>query len=84
MAAGLVQVNVAQDPTFGKDRQGMLGRTWEQEELEERRGECLNYIRNLYRFFEETILADGRGHGWVMLKVGGALFPWICEVVSRC
>lgn len=64
IAAGLVPVDAAQDPTVKKDRQGMLGRTWDREELEEGRGECLNYIRNLYNFFETTILADGRE--WVL------------------
>ncbi|KAF2822895.1 hypothetical protein CC86DRAFT_299529 [Ophiobolus disseminans] len=64
IAGGLVPVDVAQDPTFKKDRQGMLGRTWEKEELEEGRGECLNYVRNLYDFFETTILANGRE--WVL------------------
>jgi hypothetical protein len=63
-AAGLVPVEAAQNPTFKKDRQGMLGRTWEKEELEEGRGECLNYIRNIFDFLETTILADGRE--WVL------------------
>lgn len=63
-AAGLVPVGVAQDPTFKKDRQGMLGRTWEKVELEEGRGECLSYVRNLFRFLEDTVLKDGRK--WVL------------------
>jgi glutathione S-transferase len=64
MAAGLVPVEMAQDPTFNKDRQGMLGRTWTREELEGGRGECLNYIRNMFDFYETTILEDGRK--WVL------------------
>lgn len=64
MAAGLVPTEKAQDPTFKKDRQGMLGRTWDIEELEEGKSECLNYIRNLLSFFEMTILADGRK--WIL------------------
>ncbi|KAF1915838.1 hypothetical protein BDU57DRAFT_515600 [Ampelomyces quisqualis] len=71
MAGGLVPVDVAQDPTFKKDRQGMLGRTWEQEELEEGRGECLNYIRNLFDFYESTIFEDGRH--WVLGSQGPKL-----------
>lgn len=64
MAAGLVPVDMAQDPTFLKDRQGMLGRTWSREELEGGRGECMNYIRNLFTFYETTIFEDGRK--WVL------------------
>jgi len=62
--AGLVPVDMAQDPTFTKDRQGMLGKIWSREELEEGRGECLNYVMNLFGFLEETVLADGRE--WVL------------------
>jgi glutathione S-transferase len=64
MAAGLVPVDVAQNPTFKKDRQGMLGKTWERKELEEGRGESLNYIRNMFEMLETTIFADGRE--WVL------------------
>jgi hypothetical protein len=64
MAAGLVPVDVAQNPTFKKDRQGMLGKTWDREELEEGRGESLNYIRNMFDMLETTIFADGRK--WVL------------------
>jgi len=84
IAAGLVSVDVAQDPRFKEDMQGMLGRTWVRGGLEEKRGECLDCIRNLYRSFEETILADGRGRGWLILKVSGVFFPLIFEVVPRC
>jgi hypothetical protein len=71
MAGGLVPVDVAQDPTFKKDRQGMLGRTWDKEELEEGRGECLNYIQNLFHFYESTIFEDGRH--WILGKEGPKL-----------
>jgi hypothetical protein len=71
MAGGLVPVDVAQDPTFKKDRQGMLGRTWDKEELEEGRGECLNYIRNLFGFYESTIFEDGRD--WILGSDGPKL-----------
>jgi hypothetical protein len=64
MAGGLVPVEVAQDPKFKNDRQGMMGRTWSREELDEGRGECLNYVRNLFGFFESTIFEDGRK--WVL------------------
>jgi hypothetical protein len=70
-AAGLVPVDVAQDPKFLKDRQGMLGRTWSREELDEGRGECLTYIKNLYDLFETTILADGRE--WILGSEGPKL-----------
>jgi hypothetical protein len=64
MAAGLVPVEVVQDEAFRQDRQGMMGRTWSREELDEGRGECLNYMRNLFAFFEDTIFEDGRE--WVL------------------
>lgn len=59
-AAGLVPVEVVEDPTFNKDRQGFLGRNWSRKELEEGRGETLVFLRNLYGLFEETVLSDGR------------------------
>jgi hypothetical protein len=71
MAAGLVPVEMAQDPTFNKDRQGMLNRNWSREELEDGRGECLNYIRNLFDFYETTILEDGRD--WILGNEGPKL-----------
>jgi hypothetical protein len=71
MAAGLVPVEMAQDPTFNKDRQGMLNRNWSREELEDGRGECLNYIRNLFDFYETTILDDGRD--WILGNEGPKL-----------
>jgi hypothetical protein len=64
MAAGLVPVDVAQDPTFKEDRKGMLGKTWEREELEEGRGECLNFVRDLFGFLERTVFEDGRD--WIL------------------
>ncbi|KAH7081390.1 hypothetical protein BKA63DRAFT_207414 [Paraphoma chrysanthemicola] len=70
-AAGLVPVDVAQNPTFLKDRQGMLGRNWSKQELEEGRGECLTYIRNLFDLFETSILADGRE--WMLGSEGPKL-----------
>ncbi|KAF2030913.1 hypothetical protein EK21DRAFT_100055 [Setomelanomma holmii] len=70
-AAGLVPVDVAQDPNFNKDRQGMLGRNWSKEELDEGRGECLTYVRNLFNLFESTILADGRD--WILGSEGPKL-----------
>jgi glutathione S-transferase len=70
-AAGLVPVDVAQDPKVLKDRQGMLGRTWSREELDEGRGECLTYIKNLYDLVETTILADGRE--WILGSEGPKL-----------
>ncbi|KAH4959249.1 hypothetical protein HBI81_192100 [Parastagonospora nodorum] len=71
MAAGLVPVKMAHEPTFFKDRQGMLGRNWSKEELEGGYAECLNYIRNMVSFFEETIMADGRS--WVFGEEGPKL-----------
>jgi hypothetical protein len=78
MAAGLVPVEMAQDPTFLKDRQGMLGRNWSKEELEGGYGECLNYIRNMFSFLETTVLEDGRewvlgGEGPKMADIEGTL-----------
>jgi hypothetical protein len=64
MAAGLVPVDVAQDPTFKEDRKGLLGKTWEREELEEGRGECLNFVRDLFGFLERTVFEDGRD--WIL------------------
>jgi glutathione S-transferase len=76
MAAGLVPVDVAQDPTFKKDRKGMLGKTWEREELDEGRAESVNYIRSLFGLLEGTVLSDGRewmlgGEGPKMADVEG-------------
>jgi hypothetical protein len=71
IAAGLVPVEMAQDPAFNKDRQGLLNRNWSREELEEGKGECLNYIRNLYNFYETTILEDGRD--WILGSEGPKL-----------
>jgi glutathione S-transferase len=64
MAGGLVPLEVVQDEAFRRDRQGMMGRSWSREELTEGRGECLNYMRNLFAFFENTIFEDGRE--WVL------------------
>jgi hypothetical protein len=77
-AGGLVPVDVALDPTFNKDRQGMLGRSWSREELEEGRGECLNYIRNLFDLFETTILEDGRD--WILGSEG----PKLADIEGEC
>lgn len=74
MAAGLIDVDVAQDPTFNKDRQGMLGRSWSKEELEKGRGECLNYVRNLFHLLE-GVLGDGRS--WVL---GNGEGPGLADV----
>jgi glutathione S-transferase len=71
IAAGLVPVEMAQDPAFNKDRQGLLNRNWSRQELEEGKGECLNYIRNLYAFYETTILEDGRD--WILGNEGPKL-----------
>lgn len=76
MAGGLVPVDVAQEPTFNKDRQGMLGRTWSKEELEEGRGECLNYIKNVFQMLEK-ILADGRS--WVL----GSQEPKLADIHGK-
>lgn len=78
MAAGLVPVDVAADPTFLADRQGMLGRSWSKEELEEGRGECLNYVRGLFDLFETTVLADGRE--WVL----GSHGPKLADIEGEC
>jgi glutathione S-transferase len=87
MAAGLVPVDMAQDPTFNKDRQGMLGRTWTREELEGGRAECLNYIRNMFDFYETTVLKDGRkwmlgGDGPKLADIEGMLHlsRWVDKV----
>ncbi|KAH7410101.1 hypothetical protein DE146DRAFT_338606 [Phaeosphaeria sp. MPI-PUGE-AT-0046c] len=64
IVAGLVPVGMAAEPAFQKDRQGMLGRNWSKEELEEGRGECVTYVKNMFGFFESTILEDGRQ--WVL------------------
>jgi hypothetical protein len=74
MAAGLVPVEFVQDPTFKKDRRGMLGKTWEREELEEGRAESLNYVRGMCAMLEETILKDGRD--WVL----GARGPGMADI----
>jgi hypothetical protein len=78
MAAGLVPVKMAHEPTFFKDRQGMLGRNWSKEELEGGYAECLNYIRNMVSFFEETIMADGRS--WVFGEEG----PKLADIDGEC
>jgi hypothetical protein len=75
--AGLVPADVVKDPTFVKDRQGMLGRTWSREELDEGRGDCLNYIRNLFDLFETTILEDGRD--WIL----GGEGPKLAEIEGK-
>jgi hypothetical protein len=77
IAAGLVPVEMAQDPKFNKDRQGMLNRNWSREELEEGKGECLNYIRNLFDFYETTILQDGRD--WILGDKGPKMADIECE-----
>ena len=71
MVAGLVPVEVAAEPTFNKDRQGMMGREWSKEEFEGGRGEFLNYVRNMFAFFEETVFEDGRE--WVLGSEGPML-----------
>ncbi|KAJ4356704.1 uncharacterized protein N0V89_004740 [Didymosphaeria variabile] len=63
-AAGLVPSAFLKDPTFAKDRKGFLGRDWTPEEMDERRPECLVFIKNLFDLLETTILADGRQ--WVL------------------
>jgi hypothetical protein len=64
MTAGCIPSAKASDPTFKKDRQGFLGKSWEKKEMDEGRGECVNYVRGVYQLFEETVLADGRK--WVL------------------
>jgi hypothetical protein len=61
MAAGLMPV---QEEMFRKDRKGFLGRNWGKEELDEGRGNSLAYMRGLFKFFEQTVLCDGRE--WVL------------------
>jgi hypothetical protein len=61
MAAGLMPV---QEEMFRKDRRGFLGRNWGKEELDEGRGNCLAYMRGMFKFFEETVMSDGRE--WVL------------------
>lgn len=78
MIAGLVPVEVAAEPTFNKDRQGMLGRNWSKEELEEGKGECLNYVKNLFGFMESTIFEDGRK--WVL----GGEGPKLADIEGEC
>ena len=78
MVAGLVPVEVAAEPTFNKDRQGMMGREWSKEELEDGRGECLNYVRNMFSFFEGTIFEDGRE--WVLGSEG----PMLADIEGEC
>lgn len=60
IAAGLVPTDFVQDPKFAKDRAGFCGREWTPEVLDKGRPECLAYVRNLFKFLETTILADGR------------------------
>ena len=78
VAAGLVPVEVAQEPTFNKDRQGFIFKTWSKEELDDGRGGCLNYARNLFAFFEETVLEDERK--WVLGKEG----PSLADIEGEC
>jgi hypothetical protein len=71
MGAGLVPAEAAQNASFKEDRKGFLGKNWEKGELIEGRGECLNYIRNLYELLETTILADARQ--WILGDEGPRL-----------
>ena len=78
MAAGLVPTDLAQEPTFNKDRQGFLGRDWSVEELEEGKGECLAYLSKLFALFEDTVLSDGRE--WVL----GGEKPSLADIEGTC
>jgi len=78
IAAGLVPTELALDPTFNKDRQGFLGRTWSKEELDGGKGKCLSYIRSLFHFFEETVFQDGRE--WVL----AGKKPSLADIEGEC
>lgn len=80
-AAGLVPVETAQDPTFNKDRQGFLFKTWSKEELDDARPDCLNYATNLFTLFESTILSDGRQ--WILGDQGPKLIDIEGEPMTR-
>jgi hypothetical protein len=77
MAAGLVPLELALNETFNKDRKGMLGKTWKKEDLVEEKGECANYMRNVFDFLEKTLFADGRK--WVL----GADGPKLADIESE-
>ncbi|KAF2854004.1 hypothetical protein T440DRAFT_465739 [Plenodomus tracheiphilus IPT5] len=78
VVGGMVPTDVARDATFSKDRQGFLGKTWSREELEDEKGDCVGYVRNLCALFEETVLSDGRR--WVL---GGAR-PSLADIEGEC
>lgn len=77
-AAGLVPPDVAQEPTFNKDRQGFIFKNWSKEELDDARVNCLNYPKNCFAFFEETILQDGRK--WIL----GSEEPRLADIEGEC
>lgn len=78
VVAGLVPPAVAQEPTFNRDRKGFIFEDWSKEELDDGRPDCLNYIRDMFAFYETTILSDGRE--WVL----GGKKPSLADIEGEC
>jgi len=55
---------ILNDSKFAKDREQFSGRSWNRETIDKNRPEALAYVRGVYSFLENTLLADGRN--WVL------------------
>lgn len=52
------------DPKFTKDREDYTGRSWAKADIAKMRPEALAEMRDMFRFLEITLLADGRD--WIL------------------
>ena len=66
-----LEMPLLSDPKWVKDREDLMGRSWQKEDIAKARPEAIAHMRGFFDFLENTVLADGRS--WVLNTPGPML-----------